>query len=110
MADVIALKLGQYRGVLKYPGQKFHLVKGDECPSWASPDAEVEQEVKGIAESHDEITKPLRIQQAVEKLDVNDDELWTTTGKPKVKAVEEILGFDITAEELKSACPDASRD
>lgn len=39
-----------------------------------------------------EKTMAERIKDAVYSLDVNDDSLWTGEGKPKMSAVEEIVG------------------
>lgn len=111
MAKAIAQQLGQYGGVLRFPNQEFDLKDGDKCPSWAVPsEGVVLEHDDNQGDDHDAIMRQTRIIQAVEKLDHKNDEQWTTGGKPKVKAVEEILGFDISSEELKAACPDVTRN
>ena len=43
------------------------------------------------------------IQDAIGRLDPADSTKWTKGGKPDVKALEKLLGFDITAAERDSA-------
>lgn len=54
----------------------------------------------GIDESKNRIDQ---ICDAIEKLDPDNSEQWTNSGKPQVREVEAILGFDISAAERDQA-------
>ena len=47
--------------------------------------------------------RALRIRDAIGKLDVNDADHWTSSGKPKVDWLEYFAGFDLTAAERDAA-------
>jgi len=53
------------------------------------------------AASNDSRTNEIKA--AIDKLDKDDPDAFTASGKPQVVAIEAILGFDITAEERDSA-------
>lgn len=48
---------------------------------------------------------------ALRQLDVNDDEQWNADGKPKMAAIEAIMGrTDVTRAEVTAAAPDFNRE
>ena len=47
-----------------------------------------------------------QIKQAAEGLDKADPNVWTQAGAPKVSIIEEIVGFKVSAAEIKGAAPD----
>ncbi|WP_163836868.1 hypothetical protein [Spartinivicinus ruber] len=51
-----------------------------------------------------------KIVKALSQLDQANDAHWTNAGLPNVKAVEEILGQDITRADINAAAPDFRRD
>lgn len=50
-----------------------------------------------------------RIREAVMTLEVPNDALWTAEGLPKVEAVSEVLGEDVTRAEITAAAPNFNR-
>lgn len=44
-----------------------------------------------------------KIRDAVDRLDVDDEEAFSASGKPQPAAVSAILGYDVTAEEIDAA-------
>ena len=107
---LIAVTLGQYGGMLRYEGQEFEF-HGDEkdIPSWAIPKDGYSSTDVDDDESFN-INRESQIISAVTSLDPTKDEHWTSTGKPRVSAVEELAGFDMKAEEIHSLCPEVTRD
>jgi len=55
------------------------------------------------------LSREARIDAAIGALDRHDPSLWTRRGKPKVRALEAALGFDITAKERNRAWKRAAR-
>ena len=51
-----------------------------------------------------------QIIKALSQLDQANNKHWTGAGLPSVKAVEEILGRDITRADINDAAPDFKRD
>ncbi len=43
------------------------------------------------------------IVEAIDKIDRDDEQLWTGDGRPTVNAVEQVLEYDITADERNEA-------
>lgn len=52
----------------------------------------------------------MEIKEALEQLDVLDDDHWTTDGLPRVDAVEGILGRDVSRQDITDAAPGFNRD
>ncbi|MGI0119692.1 hypothetical protein [Zooshikella sp. RANM57] len=51
-----------------------------------------------------------KIVKALSQLDHNNDSHWTNAGLPNVKAVEEILGQDVTRSDINEAAPEFKRE
>jgi uncharacterized protein YpuA (DUF1002 family) len=61
-----------------------------------------------VSEENDAVNDS-EILEALELLDHADDEQWTTAGKPKVEAVEAILGYDIGRKDIDRVAHDFVR-
>ena len=53
-----------------------------------------------------EISREEKVAAAVKSMDRNNKALWTKGGKPRVEAIEKIVGFDITMAERDAAHAD----
>jgi len=51
-----------------------------------------------------------RVAEAVTRLDPGDDDHWTQDGKPAVSAVSQILGGNVTRQDLDQICPGFNRE
>lgn len=47
--------------------------------------------------------RPQTVEEAIERLDPDDPTLWTSSGLPRVEALEELLGRDVSAAERDEA-------
>lgn len=50
-----------------------------------------------------------QIKEALTLLDSNDDSIWTEGGLPKVEAVENVLGYNVSRDEIEKANPGFKR-
>ena len=55
------------------------------------------------AKLDDTVADPVSIEDAIRSLDPDDASLWTGDGKPQVRAIESVLGRQITADERDAA-------
>lgn len=51
----------------------------------------------------------MKIKEALETLDVLDDDLWTSDGLPKVSVVADLVGHDLTRQQITDAAPHFTR-
>jgi hypothetical protein len=54
-------------------------------------------------------SRKLSVRQAVGKLNSDNDEHWTAKGLPTLSAVAELLGTDVTRDEIKAFAGDVER-
>lgn len=52
----------------------------------------------------------MTLEEAIEKLDPDNDEHWTQQGLPKLEPLVEMLGKPVTRKEVEQVAPDANRD
>lgn len=88
----------------------------DEQPNDADPEAGAAGGVPG-GNGHPDARVPpevpdefsARVKEAVGRLDHTNDEHWTDEGLPRVSAVSEILGENVSRQQLGVVCPDLVR-
>lgn len=69
----------------------------DELNVKAAVELLLQDQKKAMEQGNVMAGKPTTIAEAVQLLDDTNDDHWTQTGKPKIAAIETILGSDVTA-------------
>lgn len=56
------------------------------------------------------MSRTMSISDALDELDIDNDEHWTSDGLPRLDAVEDYLGRKVTRKEVKAAAPHFTKD